>query len=105
MLDRRLIVKGALIVAAGLFALGTGLSATAQESEDAEGDEVSAIFDAAFDAAFAGDDAAEDEGTDDGSTVDGGTVSTGDEESEISASSAVAVADASGGDNNVAFAS
>ena len=106
MLDRRLIVKGALIAAAGLFALGTGLSATAQEAEDeSEGDDVGVIFDAAF-AVFAGDDATEDEGTDDGTddgtTVDGGTVSTGGEEGEISASSSVAVSDASGGDGNVA---
>ena len=50
------------------------------------------------------DDAAEDDGGEDEAAEDDGTT-TEDETSEISADSSLAIADASGGDNNFSFAS
>ena len=112
--DRRFGLKSALGGAvSGLFAMGAGLSASAQEEEaEDEGTPTGAAADDTGSVAVSGDTtvsvingvpsiitaepAAEDDGTDD---EDDGL------DSEISADSSLAIADASGGDGNFAFTS
>ena len=115
--DGRFGLKSALGGAvSGLFATGAGLSASAQEDEaDDEGTPTGAAADDTGSVAVSGDTtvsvingvpsiitaepAAVDDGADDGEDGDDGI------DSEISADSSLAIADASGGDNNFAFVS
>ena len=117
---RRFGLKSALGGAvSGLFAMGAGLRASAQEEEaEDEGTPTGAAADDTGSVAVSGDTtvsvingvpsiitaepAAEDDGTDDGDGADDGDDGL---DSEISADSSLAIADASGGDGNFAFTS
>ena len=103
--DRRFVLKGAIIgVLVGLLVLGSGLAASAQE----EGTPTGAAADDTGSVAASGDTTVsviegvpsivtiEDEAVEDGGT---------DTEPEISADSSLSVADASGGDDNLATGS
>ena len=108
--DRRFVLKGACVgVLVGLLVLGSGLAASAQE----EGTPTGAAADDTGSVAASGDTTVsviggvpsivtvEDEATEDEAAEDGGT----DTQPEISADSSLSVADASGGDDNLATGS
>ncbi len=133
--EQRFGLKGALASgAAGLFGVGTGLSASAQEEDDTDavvvddastassGDTTVSVVDGVptftveEEVEAEDDEAAEDEGAeDDGAEAEddeaedeeaeGEEVETEDETSEISADAGLSLVDASGGNNNFSFVS
>ncbi len=126
--EQRFGLKGALASgAAGLFGVGTGLSASAQEEDDTDavvvddastassgGTTVSVVdgvptFTVEEEVEAEDDEAAEDEGAEDDGAEDeeaeGEEVETEDETSEISADAGLSLVDASGGNNNFSFVS
>ncbi len=129
--EQRFGLKGALAAAAGLFGVGTGLSASAQEEDDTDavveedasiatsgGTTVSVVdgvptITVEEEVEAEDDEAAEDEGAEEEATEDDGVVAvdeddeveTEDEMSEISADAGLSLVDASGGDDNFTFVS